>query len=56
MIYMPDTMHGVEQTPEVLVRAVQSLGASRWAVFRHVVIPAALPSIAVNRRSVASCP
>lgn len=40
-----NTLHGVEQTPEVLVRAVQSLGASRWAVFRHVVIPAAFPSI-----------
>ena len=43
-----NTVHGVEQTPEVLVRAVQSLGASRWAVFRHVVIPAALPSIAAG--------
>lgn len=43
-----NTLHGVEQTPEVLVRAVQSLGASRWAVFRHVVIPAALPSISAG--------
>ena len=43
-----NTLHGVEQTPEVLVRAVQSLGASRWDVFRHVVIPAALPSIAAG--------
>lgn len=43
-----NTLHGVEQTPEVLVKAVQSLGASRWAVFRHVVIPAALPSIAAG--------
>ena len=43
-----NTLHGVEQTPEVLVRAVQSLGASRSAVFRHVVIPAALPSIAAG--------
>lgn len=43
-----NTLHGVEQTPEVLVRAVQSLGAPRWAVFRHVVIPAALPSIAAG--------
>ena len=43
-----NTLHGVDQTPEVLVRAVQSLGASRWAVFRHVVIPAALPSIAAG--------
>ena len=43
-----NTLHGVEQTPEVLVRAVQSLGASRVDVFRHVVIPAALPSIAAG--------
>jgi NitT/TauT family transport system permease protein len=43
-----NTLHGVEQTPEVLVRAVRSLGASRVDVFRHVVIPAALPSIAAG--------
>lgn len=43
-----NTLHGVEQTPEVLVRAVQSLGANRWAVFRHVVIPSALPSISAG--------
>lgn len=43
-----NTLHGAEQTPEVLVRAVQSLGASKVDVFRHVVIPAALPSIAAG--------
>ncbi|WP_176473911.1 ABC transporter permease [Actibacterium ureilyticum] len=43
-----NTLHGVEQTPEVMVRAAQSLGATRAAVFRHVVIPAALPSIAAG--------
>ncbi len=40
-----NTLHGVEQTPEVLVRAARSLGASRMAIFQHVVFPAALPSI-----------
>jgi len=40
-----NTIHGVEQTPEVLVRAAQSLGASRVQIFWHVVIPAAMPSI-----------
>ncbi len=40
------TVHGVEQTPEVLVRAALSLGAKRSKVFLHVVLPAALPSIA----------
>lgn len=39
------TIHGVEQTPEILVRAAQSLGASRQAIFQHVVLPAALPHI-----------
>ncbi len=41
-------MHGAEQTPEVLVRAAQSLGASPIEIFWHVVIPAALPSIAAG--------
>lgn len=43
-----NTIHGVEQTPEVLVRAATSLGASRMQIFWHVVIPAALPSIAAG--------
>ncbi len=43
-----NTLHGVEQTPEVLVRAAQSLGASRMAIFAHVVLPAALPSISAG--------
>lgn len=43
-----NTIHGVEQTPEILVRAAQSLGASRLAIFRHVVLPAALPHIAAG--------
>jgi NitT/TauT family transport system permease protein len=40
-----NTVHGVEQTPEVLIRAAQSLGASRVCIFRHVILPGALPSI-----------
>jgi NitT/TauT family transport system permease protein len=43
-----NTVHGVEQTPEVLVRAARSLGASRLQIFMHIVIPAALPSIATG--------
>jgi NitT/TauT family transport system permease protein len=43
-----NTLHGVEQTPEVLVRAARSLGARRMQIFRHVVLPAALPSIAAG--------
>ena len=40
-----NTVHGVEQTPEVLVRAAQSLGARSASVFWLVVLPGALPSI-----------
>ncbi|WP_219858339.1 ABC transporter permease [Stutzerimonas azotifigens] len=40
-----NTVHGVEQTPDVLVRAARSLGASRKAILWHVVIPGAMPSI-----------
>ena len=43
-----NTLHGVEQTPDVLVRAARSLGASKFTVFLHVVLPAALPSIAAG--------
>lgn len=43
-----NTVHGAEQTPEVLVRAAQSLGATRLEIFWHVIIPAALPSIAAG--------
>jgi NitT/TauT family transport system permease protein len=43
-----NTIHGVDQTPEVLVRAAQSLGAGRLQIFWHVVLPGALPSIAAG--------
>ncbi|MDG1485914.1 MAG: ABC transporter permease [Porticoccaceae bacterium] len=43
-----NTLHGVDQTPDVLIRAARSLGASKFAVFYHVVLPAALPSIAAG--------
>ncbi len=43
-----NTIHGVEQTPEILVRAAQTLGASRARIFWHVVLPASLPSIATG--------
>jgi len=43
-----NTVHGVEQTPEVLIRAAQSLGATKLHIFYHVVLPAALPSIAAG--------
>jgi NitT/TauT family transport system permease protein len=43
-----NTLHGVEQTPDVLIRAARSLGASQLSIFRHVLLPSALPSIAAG--------
>ena len=40
-----NTATGAENTPELLLRAARSLGAPPAQIFRHVVIPAALPSI-----------
>ncbi len=40
-----NTAHGVQQTPEVLLRAAQSLGAREASLFRHVILPSALPHI-----------
>lgn len=40
-----NTVHGVEQTPESLVRAAKSLGAGTRSILWHVVLPGALPSI-----------
>jgi NitT/TauT family transport system permease protein len=40
-----NTVHGVEQTPETLVRAARSLGANNRAIMWHVILPGALPSI-----------
>lgn len=39
------TLHGVEQSAEVYVRAAKSLGAGQVDILRHVVLPGALPSI-----------
>ncbi len=43
-----NTVHGVEHTPMVLLRAARSLGAGRGAIMRHVVLPCALPNIATG--------
>jgi NitT/TauT family transport system permease protein len=40
-----NTMLGVDTIDRSYVLAAQCLGASRWQVFRHVVIPGALPFI-----------
>ena len=43
-----NTIHGVEQTPSVLIRAAKSLGSSPLQIFWHVVLPSALPSISAG--------
>jgi ABC-type nitrate/sulfonate/bicarbonate transport system permease component/CRP-like cAMP-binding protein len=40
-----NTMLGVQSIDESYVRAANCLGAGRWQVFRHVIIPGALPFI-----------
>jgi ABC-type nitrate/sulfonate/bicarbonate transport system permease component len=40
-----NTMLGVESIDESYIRAADCLGANRWQVFRHVIIPGALPFI-----------
>jgi NitT/TauT family transport system permease protein len=40
-----NTMLGVQSIDEVYFRAAGCLGSSRWDVFRHVVVPGALPFI-----------
>ena len=40
-----NTMLGVESIDESYVRAARCLGASKWQVFRHVIVPGALPFV-----------
>ena len=45
-----NTLLGVRTAPQILVNAVRSLGASRLAVLRLVILPAALPGIITGLR------
>lgn len=40
-----NTMLGVQSIDETYIRAAACLGASRWQIFRHVIVPGALPYI-----------
>ncbi|MGH8865838.1 MAG: ABC transporter permease [Burkholderiales bacterium] len=40
-----NTVHGVQQTPDTLIRVALSFGASTWSMLWHVILPGALPSI-----------
>ncbi len=41
---------GVRNVPGERLRVAQTLGASGWQVFRHVILPSALPEIMVGAR------
>ncbi|ANI30432.1 taurine transporter subunit [Yersinia entomophaga] len=52
-IFAPITLAavaGVRSVAQVRVRAAQALGANRWQVLRHVVLPSALPEILTGIR------
>jgi ABC-type nitrate/sulfonate/bicarbonate transport system permease component len=44
------TVEGIKYIDPILIRAAASLGASRRDIFRHVVLPAAFPSIVTGLR------
>jgi ABC-type nitrate/sulfonate/bicarbonate transport system permease component len=44
------TLEGIKYVDPLLIRAASSLGASRADMFRHVVLPAALPAIITGLR------
>jgi NitT/TauT family transport system permease protein len=37
-------IHGIDHIPPILTRAGRVLGARGWAAYRHVILPAAMPS------------
>jgi taurine transport system permease protein len=41
---------GVRNVPPERLRVARALGASEWQVFRHVVLPSALPEVLVGAR------
>jgi NitT/TauT family transport system permease protein/taurine transport system permease protein len=50
LIVMLNTQAGVRSCPQDLVRAGLSLGASSFQIFRHIVLPSALPQITTGMR------
>ncbi|MGN6251095.1 MAG: ABC transporter permease [Marmoricola sp.] len=49
-IVIINAMSGVKATPPVRLRVAQCLGASRWQMFRCVILPSALPEIFTGLR------
>ena len=48
-IYL-NTFYGIRQVDHGLIEMAQSYGLNRWALFRDVILPGALPSILVGLR------
>jgi NitT/TauT family transport system permease protein len=41
---------GADNIPPLLLRAGRVLGASRWSLYRHVVLPASMPSFVAGMK------
>ncbi|WP_246099354.1 aliphatic sulfonate ABC transporter permease SsuC [Methylibium rhizosphaerae] len=48
-IYL-NTFHGIRSVDEGLIEMARSYGLSGWALYRHVILPGALPSVLVGLR------
>jgi NitT/TauT family transport system permease protein len=44
------TYHGVQGAPRILIWSARAMGTSRYGVFRHVLLPAALPDVLIGIR------
>ena len=47
LVAVRDAVHAV---PEDLVLSARALGAGRWGVYRHVIVPATLPAVFTSLR------
>jgi sulfonate transport system permease protein len=48
-IYL-NTFHGIRAVDKGLIEMARSYGLSGWALYRHVILPGALPSVLVGLR------
>lgn len=49
-----DVFHAVGNVSPLIIRAAQSLGATRWTVYRSIILPAIIPALAPGLRIVAA--
>jgi NitT/TauT family transport system permease protein len=43
-------INGIDQIPPLYLRAGRVLGAGRWAMYRHVILPASLPNFVAGMK------